>query len=355
MNERILILGAGTGASNNLVRSLKAGDPSVVVVGVQSDRFSLCRSSADRRYLTPKLDAPAFGDALTRVIRKEAVDLIFPNTDAEVLLVSSVRHGVPCRVFLPAEKTIELCMDKYRLGVFLRGRAMPAPLTYPIEHLDEVETIWAKFDRPSKLWCRMRVGAGSMGALPAATPAQARAWIEYWQDMRGVPPGDFTLSEYLPGRDFACQTLWKDGKMVLLKTVERLAYFGGTAHPSGVSSIAAVAKTVDDSRVAAICEQAVRAIDPAASGAFSVDLKEDASGVPNITEINVGRFITMMNFFDFVGAFNMSTTYVSLGLDEPVEIANPYDVAEDFYFVRDVDTTPMIVHVDKLFDNIETA
>ena len=354
MNVRVLILGAGTGASNNLVRSLKAGDPPVTIVGVQSDRFTLCRSSADRKYLVPKLGDPEFPDALARVIRKEAVDLIFPNTDAEVDLVSRLRHGLPCRVFLPAERTIDLCMDKYRLGTFLRERAMPAPLTYPIEHLDEVEEVWAKFDRPSRLWCRMRVGAGSMGALPVATPAQVRAWIEYWQDMREVLPGVFTLSEYLPGRDFACQTLWKDGRLVLLKTVERLAYFGGTGRPSGVSSIAAVAKTIDDNRVAATCEQAIRAIDPATSGAFSVDLKEDASGVPNITEINVGRFITMMNFFDFVGASNMSTTYVKLALDQPVDITDPYDFADDYYFVRDVDTTPTIVHVEKLFDDIET-
>ena len=354
MNVRVLILGAGTGAANNLVRSLKAGDSSLTIVGVQSDRFTLCRSSADRKYLVPKIEDPEFLDALTRVVRKEAIDLIFPNTDAEVDLVSRLRHKLGCRVFLPAQRTIELCTDKYQLGLLLREHAMPAPLTYPIEQLHEVEGIWAKFDRPSKLWCRMRVGAGSMGALPVVTPAQVRAWIEYWQDMRDVPSGVFTLSEYLPGRDFACQTLWNDGKLVLLKTVERLAYFGGSGRPSGVSSIAAVAKTVDDSRVAAICEQAICAIDPAASGAFSVDLKEDASGVPNISEINVGRFITMMNFFDFVGAFNMSATYVKLALGQPIEIADPYDFADDYYFVRDVDTTPTIVHVDRLFDDIET-
>jgi len=354
MKVRILISEAGTGAGNNLIRSLKAGDPAITTIGVHSNRFVLCRSSADRNYVVPKSEDPEFPSALGRVIQKEAIDLIFPNTDADVELVSRLRRDLPCRVFLPTAEVISLCMDKHRLAAFLRERGMPAPLTHSIEHVDQIETIWARFGRPAKLWCRMRSGARSMGALPTSTPAQARAWIEYWQDMRGIPNGFFTLSEYLPGRDFACQTLWKDGRLVLLKTVERLAYFGGTAHPSGVSSIASVAKMVNDTHVAAICEQAIRAIDPSASGAFSVDLKEDATGVPCITEINVGRFITMMNFFDFVGAHNMSTTYVKLALDRPIEVANPHDFADDHYFVRDVDTTPTILHVDQLFDGIET-
>jgi hypothetical protein len=354
LTKRILVPGAGTGAANNLVRSLKTGDPSVLTIGTHSDRFSLCRSSADKKYLLPKLADQSFPDALEQVIRKESVDLIFPNTDADVEIVSRLRHVLSCRVFLPRESVVELCMDKYRLGMLLRDRGFPAPMTYPIDDVDRIEEVWAKFDRPAKLWCRMRAGSGSMGALPTATPAQAKAWIEYWQDMRGIPPGLFTLSEYLPGRDLVCQTLWKHGRLVLLKTVERLAYFGGTAHPSGVSSVSAVAKTVHEPRVAAICEQAVRAIDPEASGAFSVDLKEDETGVPSVTEINIGRFVTMMNFFDFVGAHNMSTTYVKLALDEPIDIAEPYDFLDDYYFVRDVDTTPTILHVDELFDDIHT-
>ena len=35
------------------------------------------------------------------------------------------------------------------------------------------------------------------------------------------------IAEYLPGRDFFCQSLWQDGHLVLVKTCERVAYFGG--------------------------------------------------------------------------------------------------------------------------------
>jgi hypothetical protein len=185
------------------------------------------------------------------------------------------------------------------------------------------------------------------------TPEDARAWIGYWERMRGVPAANFTLSEYLPGRDFACQSLWRDGRLVLIKTVERLAYLGAETRASGTSSIASLAKTVKDVRVVETCLRAIRALDPNASGAFSVDLKENAAGVPCVTEINAGRFITMMNFFDLTGTHNMSATYVRLALDEPVAIADPNDVVEDRYLVRGVDAVPAIFSADDLFEGIE--
>jgi carbamoyl-phosphate synthase large subunit len=170
--------------------------------------------------------------------------------------------------------------------------------------------------------------------------------------MRGVPPTAFTLSEYLPGRDFACQSLWKDGKLVLIKTCERLSYYGGWNRASGVSSTPQLAKTVRDPRVVQVCTDAVQAIDPKASGVFSIDLKEDENGIPCVTEINVGRFFMITNIFDLTGKHNMAVTYVRLALGEPVDIGEAYDVAQDYYLVRDLDTVPGIFHAEELFEGI---
>jgi carbamoyl-phosphate synthase large subunit len=140
---------------------------------------------------------------------------------------------------------------------------------------------------------------------------------------------------------------------VLIKTCERVSYYGGWNRASGVSSTPALAKTVRDPRVVQVCTGAVRAIDATASGVFSIDLKEDAQGVPCITEINVGRFFMITNIFDLTGRHNMALTYVRLALGEPVDIDDVYDVAEDYYLVRDLDTLPGIFHADALFEGIE--
>jgi carbamoyl-phosphate synthase large subunit len=177
----------------------------------------------------------------------------------------------------------------------------------------------------------------------------------YWGEMRGVPARSFILSEYLPGRDLGCQSLWKEGTLVLIKTYERLSYLGTGSQPSQVSSVAALAKTVFEPRVVDICKKAVRALDPRASGVFSVDLRESAGGVPCITEINAGRFSSATNIFDLTGKYNMAATYVRLALGGPVDLRDEYDVARDYYMLRDVDTPPGVFHAEQFFEGIEDA
>jgi carbamoyl-phosphate synthase large subunit len=355
MNRRILLPGAGTGAGNSLIRSLRADCPGVVVVGAHVDRFTLRNSKANRNYLLPRSSHPQFSDALRALIEREQIDLLIPNTDADVGVASELRDVLPCRTFLPSKSVIECCQDKYELSRFLGAQGVPVAAVTTVRDLASLDEGFAKFGTSGRLWCRIRSGYASRGAAPVDTVDAARCWIGYWEQMRGIPASDFTLSEYLPGRDFACQSLWKDGRLVLVKTVERLAHLDAETRASGTSSIASLAKTVNDPRVVETCARAIRALDPNASGAFSVDLKENRAGVPCVTEINAGRFITMLSFFDFTGRYNMSATYVRLALDEPVEIADPYDFTEDHYFVRGVDALPAIFHADQLFEGIDEA
>src|SRR5262249_56371533 len=115
------------------------------------------------------------------------------------------------------------------------------------------------------------------------SPRQAANWIAYWREMRGVPACAFTIAESLPGRDFACQSLWKDGALVLVKTVERLSYFGGGSQPSGTSSIAALAKTIVDTRVVDISVAAVPAPGGPVTRALSLHPHENPPDAPCLT------------------------------------------------------------------------
>jgi len=353
MTRRILLPGAGTGAGNNLIRSLREDYPGLVVVGAHGDRFTLRNSKANRNYLVPHAGDPRFADALRTIIERERIDLLMPNTDADVSAASELRDALPCRTFLPAKAVIERCQDISELSQLLHAHDVPAAATVTVRHLASLDRIFARFATSGRLWCRPRSGAASHAATPVDSPEDARAWISYWKRVRGVPASDFTLSEYLPGRDFACQSLWKDGRLVLIKTVERLARPGTESAAGGTSSIDALVKAVNEPRIVETCARAIRALDPHASGAFSVNLKESGAGVPCITEIHAGRFFTMLNFFDFTGRHNMSAVYVRLALDEPVELGQPYDVVEDRYFIRGVDTLPAIFCADQLSEGIE--
>ncbi|HUL93462.1 MAG TPA: hypothetical protein VLV56_14050 [Burkholderiales bacterium] len=353
MSARLLILEAGSAASNNLIRSLKAGDPSLVIVGCNDSRFVLKKSTADRNYLLPAGSQP-YPAALRRIIKSERIDLLIPTTDSDVLDIAALRARLGCRTFLPRKSVIERCQDKYALTVFLRRRGIPAPLTYPIRDTAEIEGLFRRFTPGAQLWCRIRSGSGSYGAIPVKSPEQARSWIAYWEQMRAVPPGSFTLSEYLPGRDFCVQCLWDKGTLVLAKMAERITYLN-TGGPSGVSSMPALARTAYDPRVVKACADAIRALDPRASGVFFVDIKESADERPCITEINAGRFATMTNIHDLAGKHNMAVTFVRLALGERVRIARASDFAEGYYLVRSIDTLPAVIRKHELFEGIEDA
>jgi len=353
MTRRILLPGAGTGAGNNLIRSLREDYPGLVVVGTNDDRFTLRNSKANRNYLVPRVGDPRFADALRTIIERERIDLLMPNTDADVGVVSELCDVLPCRTFLPSKAVIERCQDVSELSQFLRGHDVPAPATAAVRHLASLERIFARFEASERLWCRPRGGAGSRAAAPVDSLEDARAWISYWERVQGIPASDFTLSEYLPGRDFACQSLWKDGRLVLIKTVERLAPPGTEGRAGATSAMGALVKAVNEPRIVEICDRAIRALDPHASGAFGINLRENRAGVPCITDVHAGRFFTMLNFFDFTGRHNMSAVYVRLALDEPVELEQPYDVVEDRYLIRGVDTLPAIFCADQLSEGIE--
>jgi predicted ATP-grasp superfamily ATP-dependent carboligase len=352
---RVLVTGAGTGLGNNVIRSLRASNGRLVIVGCHHDRFELSKSSADHNYLVTRPGGRGFVASLRRVVRAQGVDLVVPATDGDVRAVSQARGRLGCRVFLPRHRVIERCQDKYAVTRFLRARGVPAPLTYPVRDLRTVTRVFDRLPRARLLWCRARSGSGSFAATSVRTAAHARAWIAYWRDLRDVPPADFTLCEYLPGRDFGCQSLWHAGRLVLAKTFERLAYFAGGNQPSGVSSVASLAKAVVEPRVVEVCAAAVRALDARTSGLYCIDLKENAAGAPCVTDVNVGRFSLTTGLYDLVGKHNMAGGYVRLALGERVDFGDPYDRVEDHYLVRDVDTLPEILHADDLFNGIEDA
>ena len=279
---------------------------------------------------------------MAQVAQREALDLMIPVTDAGVAALSRFRTQIGARVFLPSPETLTLCYDKLRLAERLRAKRVPTPASYGVSDLRSLKNIFARLPPNTRGWCRARMGAGSLGAAPVANARHARAWIDLWCEARGVKPNTFMVAEYLPGRDFASQSLWRHGDLVLIKTTERLAYVDGASRLSGTSSVASVHKTVYDRRLLRVAKAAVLAVDRRATGAFSVDMKENSAGVPCVTEINAGRMLSGTTIFDETGRHNMTAVYVLLGIGALARIAETYDSLDGSYVSRGLDTSPHI-------------
>lgn len=359
MPRRILVTSAGTGPCNNLMRSLLRADPAIFLVGCHSDRFVLKQSPAQRKFLLQPSDSQegnfdSFDQALRAVVASTQIDLVIPGNDrdARVLAEMNERTALSCSTFLPATKTIALCQDKYVLNLRLRDQGIPVARTHPVTDYVSLVEAWRALAPRELAWCRIRRGAASRGATMVRDTEQAWNWISYWHTMRDVPVEDFTLSEFLPGRDYNVQGLWFEGRLVLIKMCERLSYLNADQHPSGMASTPALAKTVWIPAAIETCVTAIRAIDHGAHGVFNFDLKENEAGVPCITEINAGRFAMITNLYDLAGRHNMAGTYARLACGEAVTVDDPYDNPGEYYLVRELDTVPSIFEADELFEGI---
>jgi carbamoyl-phosphate synthase large subunit len=349
---RVLVTGAGTGSSANLMRALRAMAPKPFVVGVNDDRFVLKLSLADRSYLGPEPANKDYVDALLAIIRRERINVVMATDDNAVKALSDARVRFPIELLLPRPETIELCQDKYALTVFLRRRNIPAPRTFEVKSLRSLEAIFSRFSRRGLLWCRARRGSRSLAAAPVATIEQARAWITQWRDLRGVKVSDFTLGEYLPGRHFIVQSVWHEGGLLRAQSIEVLSYFAAGNNPSGTFSLSCLAKTVAAPEALQVTLDAVRAIEQHPSGAFFVELKETADGVPAITEINAGRFPSGVTALLAVGKDNMIGAFASTCVGQPVRIAEPLGSALEYYMVRDIDAVPGVFSEAELSEGI---
>ena len=346
--KRILVCGAGGSAGINFIRSLRLADEPFYIVAADMNRWHLELPDADAVYALPQCLAPDYLETLNRVVERERIDLVHAQPDMEVEVLSANRKRLAARTWLPAHSGLLVCRDKVATNRVLSQAGVAIPVSYKVERLKDLPRLLDELQARHELaWVRMVRGAGSRGALPVRTGRQAGAWIRYWRHMRPLESMDFMICEFLPGREFAFQSVWKDGEIVTSQARERLEYCFGNLMPSGQSSTPSVARTVHDPRVNELCTRAVRAIDANATGVFCVDVKENVDGLPCVTEINAGRFFTTSDFFAQLGA-NMPHTYVKLALGEDPGPLPQYNATEaGLYWVRILDGGPRLVREDE--------
>lgn len=192
-------------------------------------------------------------------------------------------------------------------------------------------------------WIRdIAVGAaGGRGAFLARSVDELKAWA-----MLNIDSEMFMVSEYLPGRNYACQLLYFKGDLAKVGIYERLEYFLGRMIPSGVSGNISRGRLLNDARVLEVSKAAVDSICSTTGedmhGFITVDLKEDAKGVPKVTEINLRHVACTSAFAD--AGHNMSEAHAFATISMPERIgAREAGYPPGNYILRDIDGPPLWV------------
>jgi carbamoyl-phosphate synthase large subunit len=316
------------------------------IAGSDINSWHLQLPDVDSAHLMPHCSSPEYIDELCRLIERERIGFVYAQPDMELEVISKYRDRLPARVFMPVHDAIIACHDKMQTNERLKTAGVKVPRSVRVETLDELETLIPKMIKGSdRVWLRAIRGAGSKAALPVQTARHAREWIHYWRSTGRLETSDFMLAEFLPGREFAFQSLWHEGQLVTSQARERLEYVFGNLFPSGQSSSPSVARTVHRDDVNEIATKAVQAADPNPSGVYCVDMKENRAGVPCVTEINIARFFTTSNFFAAAGS-NMPYYYLRLAFNEALPDL-PRTVPAGLHWIRLMDRGPVLVREEE--------
>lgn len=333
---RVLVCGAGGSPAVNFTRSLRKSRE-YYFVGVDCDPYYLERAEVDAKYLVPKAGEAEYVSVLNKIIIKEKIDFVHAQNDVEISVLSDRRHDLYAPLFLPSKETVKVCQDKLSTYKLWEGVGLPQPKTVQINHPDELKQALSDFG--GKLWIRDTTGAGGRGSIAVRDFDTGKLWMDFKKGW-----GQYTAAELLSERSVTWQSIWKNGKLIVAQGRERLYWELSKISPSGVTGATGAGKTISDPLTDATAIAAVLAVDKEPHGIFSVDMTYDFNGVPNPTEINIGRFFTTHQFFTELG-LNMPEIFVRLAMNEDYsdlvsKKVNP--LPNDYIWIRGMDFEPVL-------------
>ena len=338
--KRTLVTGAGGSPSANFIRSLRAANEEYCIIGTDADKYYLQRAEVDRRYLAPLANDPKYIDFLNYIIEKEEVEFVHAQNDVEVSFLSENREKIKAKTFFPAKETVKILQDKFESFKLWEKAGIKVPKTQLITQDTDLGVLLDEMG--GSMWLRAISGAGGRGSLPVYDVKSAKNWLDF-QEKNGSWNGNFTASELLEPETVTWMSLWKDGELVVAQGRKRLYWELAKISPSGVTGATGTGLTYSSEELDDIARRAVLAVDDKPDGLFGVDMAYDKNGVPNPTEINIGRFFTTHEFFTQAG-LNMPEMFVKLGYNESVPVLekNTNPLPDGLVWIRGMDFLPVL-------------
>lgn len=345
--KRILICAAGGSPATNFVRSLRMAPEQFFLLGIDANKYTLQRSETDESFLVPRADDPNYLNVLNALIEKFDIEFVHAQNDIEMEFLSENREKLNAKLFLPAKETVRICVDKFKSYNAWNKAGIPLPGTMLLNDANDLKTAFEEFG--PKIWLRNIKGAAGKGSYPTSDYEEALSWVNFRKGW-----GHFTAAEFLSDNSTTWMSIWNQGELVVAQSRKRLYWELSNRAPSGVTGVTGAALTFANPEFDDLAIRTIKAVDEKPHGIFSVDMTYDQRGMPNPTEINIGRFFTTHFFFTEAG-LNMPYILVKLAYNEPIDYKfdkkiNP--LPNNLAWIRGVDFEPILTNVDNI-DNSE--
>lgn len=354
---KIFVTGAGSAQSNGVINCLLMDNSEPLeIVGLGSDQYDLMLSKAHRKILMPHSTKTEYKETLLKILRNEKPDMIHFQHDKELFIAMGFREEIEntgVKFLVPDNKTIDTCVHKYKSWKKFKEYGIKVPENIVINNKEDLKRAFAELGNTSgTIWLRaMSIGGGGKGALPTNDLETAIDWIN---NANGW--GDFVAAELLTPRTVTWLSLWYNGELIVAQGRKRDGWAHSALSPSGVTGVTRVGETYSNKLVDEIAQNACKAVSERPHGIYGVDMAYDQNGIPNPTEINIGRFFTTVEFFAQAG-LNMPVILKDLCVHNKYPIlsqkCNP--LPDGLLWLRGMDTLPLLTTKEKIDKELEIA
>jgi len=341
---KVLITGACAVSARSVLRSLKMskifGDCEFIGWDACSLLYGVYAKAFDRLYKVPPVSDPSYEQVAREIITKEKIDAAILVPEVEVVYWCTRNLGVPC--LLPPPKFAQLAISKERVFEALKDTDLvPKHFSATVENI-KADNFVNPLGYP--VWIRDG-GAGTAsakGAFKAHSHEDLKAWC---QINSGID--HFQLSEFLPGSNYGCFCLFKNGKLVKMCQAERIEYIMAKVAVSGITGNTSKGRLLNDDNIKKVALEVIFRLcaqtGETMNGLVVVDMKCREDGYPVATEINL-RHVAFSSMFASAG-FNVSEYQLLLALNRDNEISPEVDkqFPKGNLMLRDVDGTPIYV------------
>ena len=340
---KILVTGACGVTSRSVVRSLNhsavfGGKCEFIGTDVCNLEYGIYEGLYDKVYRVPYFNDPSYRPMMDRIIAETGVEYAIVIPEPEMLSWCENPFNVKFHRIPP--KFGRSVLSKKNLYDNLAG--LPIVPKYQILSREEIMEHPDRVGLTYPFWVRdfAEGSTSGKGSFKAESVAELQAWATI---NRGIPA--FMLSEFLPGRNLACFTLFSNGRLVKYGVAERIDYVMGKVAVSGITGNTSKGRLLNCPEALDVSLAAINAIlaktGETMNGLVVTDLKCDASGRPIVTEINL-RHVAFTSTFASAGLnFRECQMLILSGRADEIAPGQTLEFPDDNIMLRDVDGLPI--------------
>jgi carbamoyl-phosphate synthase large subunit len=207
--KRVLVTGAGGPSAVSILRAMEDTDVTMLAGDIDPFGAGLYIVEAGHRSILRRGDDPRFTDDLLERCRRDAVDVVVPTVDSELLPLALRREefaAAGVTLVLSSADTLATCIDKWALVQRCDGHVRVPETVVADENFDPAAVALPVIVKP-------REGSGSRGIR----------LIERVEELEALErDGTLLVQEHLPGPEYSLDVLARaDGHVAARCTTRR--------------------------------------------------------------------------------------------------------------------------------------